>query len=206
MHVSTFFLVSLRYVINCVLVKVLVACEYSGIVSAAFHARGHSVTSCDLLQSEGSPWVNHYRGNVFDIIDSGFDMAICFPPCTWLAKCQLHRKDEQSVMNRLEAFEFVLRLYYSNIPQVAIENPVGWLNTNWRPPDQITSPHYFGSLYSKEVCLWLKNLPPLIHTYVSPGKKKVANHTNSRMSGALRSKIKSKFFPEFAQAMANQWS
>ena len=115
-------------------------------------------------------------------------------------------KSQERLHNRILAFEFIKELWSCSIPKIAIENPVGWLNKNWMPPSQITNPKFFGSPYSKEVCLWLKNLPPLIHTCHSPGLKKVSNHVNSRMSQAAKSKIKSKFFPEMAKEMANQWS
>lgn len=185
--------------------RILVACEYSGIVSQAFRSKGHRVTSCDLLPSE-SPGA-HYRGDVTGLLRSQiYDLLIAFPPCTWLAQCQMHRKDFHSQIQTLAAFNFVHTLWNAPVKHIAIENPVGWLNTNWRPPDQITSPHFFGSPYSKPVCLWLKNLPPLMYGAQSPGRKKVSNHVNSRMPQSLKGKIKSKFFPEVAAAMAAQWS
>lgn len=184
--------------------RILIACEYSGIVSQAFERQGFDVVSCDYLPRQSSG--THYRGDVFDIINEDWTAMIAFPPCTYLAKCQLHMKDVARLYNRRKALEFVDRLYNCSIPLVAIENPIGHLNTNWKSPDQITSPHYFESPYSKEVCLFLKGLPPLIHTCVSPGRKKVSNHVNSRMTQEQKSTIKSKFFPELAQAMAIQWS
>lgn len=193
--------------------KVLIACEYSGVVSRAFQSKGHEVVSCDLLPNESPRYSSvgsfrHYTGDIFDIINSEtWDLMIAFPPCTYLCRAQMFRtkKDYYSVRTAL-AYNFVLRLYYSNIKFIALENPIGWLNTNWKKPDQITSPHMFGSPYRKDICLWLKNLCPLIEGQPSPGLKRVSNHVNSRMSQALKSKIKSKFFPEVAEAMAVQWS
>jgi hypothetical protein len=118
----------------------------------------------------------------------------------------MFRKTEKDQIKTLLAYNFVLRLFYSRIKHIAIENPIGWLNTNWKSPDQITSAHKFGSPYHKDICLWLKNLPPLIEGAQSPGTKRVKNHVNSRMSQALKSKIKSKFFPEVGKAMAEQWT
>ena len=187
--------------------KIIIACEYSGIVSRAFKARGHDVTSCDLLPSELSPGHNHYQGNIFNIVPGNFNMMIAFPPCTYLAKSQFQFYPSPGrEIERDKAVDFVRRLMSLDIEKIAIENPVGYLNTHLRPPEQITNCINYGSLYGKEICLWLKNLPPLIDTFVTPGKKKVSNHVNSRMSADFKSKIKSRFFPEMAEAMANQWS
>jgi hypothetical protein len=186
--------------------KVLVACEYSGIVSNAFKKRGHDVLSCDLLPSES--YDNHYMGNVLDLISPGkFDLLIGFPPCTYLAKAQMHLYEfgKSRIRQRNEAVHFFSKLWRSPVPRICLENPIGYINTHVMPPSQILSPHYFGSPYSKEMCFWLKNLPPLLYTLISPGKKKVANHCNSRMTQTQKSKIKSKFFPELAEEMANQW-
>jgi len=134
---------------------------------------------------------------------------IAFPPCTYLAKAQMFRYSLEPgrIEKRDKAVAFVHRLFHSGTPQVAIENPVGYLNNNWRKPTDILYPHNFGSPYHKEICLWLKNLPPLMRgPYYSGKRKHMANHVNSRMSQALKSKIKSKFFPEVAKAMAAQWS
>lgn len=185
--------------------KILVACEYSGIVSQAFRSKGHHVVSCDLLPSPGQR--HHYCGDVRDILYRRWDMLIAFPPCTYLAKAGLHYciNDLNRQWERDKALKFFIQLMEAPIPRIALENPAGYVNSHYRPPDQITSPHRYGSPYSKEICLWLKNLPPLIDTCVSPGLKKVSNHVNSRMSQAQKRHIKSKFFPEMAQAMADQW-
>lgn len=187
--------------------NVLIACEYSQIVAKSFYDLGHDVLSCDLLPGElGLP---HYQGNVFDLDLKSFDLMIAFPPCTYLAKAQMWKCNIEPARAVLRSYavNFVHRLFNAPILRIAIENPVGYLNNNWRKPTDIIYPHQFGSPYHKEICLWLKNLPPLMRgPYYSGKRKRVANHTNSRMSQALKSKIKSKFFPEVAQAMANQWS
>lgn len=192
--------------------RILVACEYSGTVSAAFAAKGHDVTSCDIIPSDyphGSnlPSFKHHIGDVLELISKeNFDLMVGHPPCTYLCLARLWDKSLDRIEKRKHAADFVRRLYESNIKHIALENPIGWLNRNWMAPHQITSAHRFGSPYKKDICLWLKNLPPLIEGCVSSGKKRVANHTNSRMSQAIKSKIKSKFFPEVAEAMANQWT
>jgi len=184
--------------------RILIACEYSGIVSQAFEAKGFNVVSCDLLPRTNGG--THYKGDLFDVLYDGWDAVIAFPPCTYLAKAQLHMKDYDRLIQRKKALNFVQMIWEADIPFKCIENPIGHLNTHWRPPSQILSPHFFGSPYSKETCFWLQNLPPLIYTCMSPGTKKVANHVNSRMSQSQKSHIKSKFFPELARAMVDQWT
>lgn len=186
--------------------KILVACEYSGIVSEAFAAAGHYVMSCDLLPSS---FPNHYQGSVFDILYSqAWDMLIAFPPCTYLCKAQFHLcfKSPGRYAMSLEAAEFIHKLYYSGIPKIAIENPIGLLPKIWRNYDQLVYSDWFGDPHRKDICLWLKNLPPLIATKYNVLRKPVRNHVNGQMNQALKSKIKSKFFPMVAEAMAKQWS
>jgi len=190
--------------------KVLVACEYSGVVSTAFKAKGHYVLSVDLLPSEG--FDNHYTGDIFSVpkIESPgeWDMLIAFPPCTYLCRAQagLLAHDQGRYEKHLKAIEFVRRLWTLPIPKIAIENPVGFLSTKWMKPTQITSFNHFGDPYYKDICLWLKGLPVLRSTDIVPGTKRVSNHVNSRMSQALKSKIKSKFLPGIAKAMSEQWT
>lgn len=146
--------------------RVLIACEFSGIVRDAFIARGHDAISCDLLptESEGP----HYQGDVLDIINDGFDLLIAHPPCTYLSNSGLHYlKTRPERKNNLDkAFEFVLNLWNAPIEKICIENPTGWLNTNWMKPGQIIQPYYFGEPELKTTCLWLKELLPLIHSKV----------------------------------------
>jgi hypothetical protein len=133
---------------------------------------------------------------------------IAFPPCTYLCKAQFHLLSQSPGRQELmsSAVSFVKNLYNSSVPRVAIENPIGALNSCWRNPDQITSPGNFGNQHHKDVCLWLKGLPPLIDTCINVRRQPVRNHVNGRMSQEQKSHIKSKFFPELAEAMANQWS
>lgn len=185
--------------------KVLVGCEYSGIVSEAFRRKGHDVTSCDLKDSVSPS--KHYKGNVFDIIDSGFDLGIFHPPCTFLCKGQFHllNKSQERTEKMFEAIDFIKKIYNSNIEKIAIENPIGIIPKYWRSYDQLIYAYQFGDPHSKDICFWLKNLPPLICTCFNPKKQPVKNHTNGRMSQEQKSHIKSKFFPLVAAEMANQW-
>jgi hypothetical protein len=104
------------------------------------------------------------------------------------------------------AVEFVQALYAADIKHIAVENPIGILSRVFRKPDQIIYSNWFGDPHKKDICLWLKNLPPLICTCYNSRCQPVKNHTNGRMSQEQKSKIKSKFFPLVAKAMAHQWS
>lgn len=186
--------------------SILIACEYSGIVSDAFRRKGHHVISCDLLPSESSG--AHYQGDVMELLYCRpWDMIIGFPPCTYLSKAQqwMYRTVEGRQEAADNAVAFFVRLY-SACDTIALENPPGYLTKAFRPPDQIVQPWWFGNPHRKEICLWLKNIPPLIATCYSSRRQPVSNHTNGQMSQEKRSKIRSRFFPEVAAAMAEQWS
>lgn len=189
--------------------NVLIACEFSGIVRDAFTELGHNAVSCDFLESE-APGL-HYKGNVIDIINDGWDLCIAHPPCTYLCLAQAHllSKDKERKEKSKEALQFILNIYNSKIPKVVIENPIGALTKLWRKPDQIIFPYQFGDPYRKDICLWIKGVRKLKipeAKYWNKERKSVSNHTNGRMSNEERSKIKSRFFPKLAKAMANQWS
>lgn len=187
---------------------VFVVCEYSNIVADAFRKKGHYVVSCD-LEPNDVPGTSHYIGDCFTLLENFKpDMLLAFPPCTYLAKVQsqLCSHDQARQEKRLQAAEFFKKLYHQSIPKIAIENPAGFMNTHFLPPSQIITPWYFGDPYQKEICLWLKGLPPLISTVYSTKRRSTSNHVNSRMSQEQKSKIKSKFFPGVADAMASQWS
>ncbi len=142
--------------------KVLIACEYSGRVRDAFIARGHDAISCDLLPTD-SPGP-HYQGDVFDIIEDGFDLMIAHPPCTYLTcSAEWAYKDEQKKnikpgtligaerrAAREEAIEFFMNLANANIEKIAIENPVGVMSSRWRKPDQFIQPYEYGHDASKK--------------------------------------------------------
>lgn len=187
--------------------EVLVACEYSGIVRDAFTRAGHYAMSCDFEPTMSAG--NHYQGDVFDIIDlRKWDLLIAHPPCTFLCRAQMFKcvPGSPRFISQVSAIDFVRRLSAADIDKICIENPIGILSTVFRKPEQIVYPWQFGDPYRKDICLWLKNLPPLLPTTLSPGRKSVSNHVNSRMSQAVKTKIKSKFFVGVAEAMASQWS
>ena len=180
--------------------RVLVACEFSGIVRDAFTARGHSAMSCDLLPTERDP-INHWRGNVLDVLDWGWDLMIAHPPCTHLAvsgaRWFAEKRQEQA-----EALEFVRRLLDAPIPRIALENPVSVISSKIRKPDQIVQPWMFGHGEVKATCLWLKNLPPLVPTNVVEGR---VARVHREPPGPDRWKNRSRTFEGLAAAMADQW-
>ena len=129
--------------------RVLVACEYSGRVRDAFTRLGHFAMSCDLLPTE-SPGL-HWTGDVFDVIDKGWDLMIAHPPCTYLSVSGMHwttrgLRDPQLTE---DALEFVRRLMDAPIPRIAIENPISVISSRIRKPDQIIHPWWFGDDASK---------------------------------------------------------
>lgn len=204
--------------------KVLVACEFSGVVRDAFRKRGHDAWSCDLVPTEADEkW--HLVGDVFDCIKNPtfgepWDMLLAFPPCTHLASSgAVCWPDKQKDGRQQEAIGFIKDLMNASIERIAIENPVGILSTLWRKPDQIIHPFQFGNPYMKRTCLWLKNLSPLKPTnQVEPvahwhggvrrgGVKKDGTRTPSRLPTALKygMKDRSRTFQGIADAMAKQW-
>lgn len=180
--------------------KILIACEFSGIVRDAFIAKGHDAISCDLILSEKPG--PHIMDDVSFYLDDEWDMMIAFPPCTYLcvsgARWWKDRKSEQEA-----AIAFVKILSYVNADKWAIENPIGILSTVWRKPDQIIHPWMFGHAETKSTCLWLKNLPILKPTKIIYDNIKPRIHHID--PGKNRSKEKSRFLPGIAEAMANQW-
>ncbi|RMD97834.1 MAG: hypothetical protein D6816_17100 [Bacteroidetes bacterium] len=149
--------------------KILIACEFSGIVRRAFRKRGHDAWSCDLLPAEdGSEY--HIQGDVLSVLDDGWDMMLAFPPCTYLCSSGLHwnkRRPERAKKTE-EALEFVRALLNAPIDNIALENPIGCISTRIRKPDQVIQPYQFGHDASKATCLWLKNLPVLKPTEFVP--------------------------------------
>ena len=179
--------------------RVLVACEYSGIVRDAFRDRGHDAMSCDLLESESTG--PHHQGDVKDVLSDGWDMMIAHPPCTHLAVSGARWfKDKQT--EQAESLEFVRLLLEADIPKIALENPVSVISSRIRKPDQIIQPWQFGHGETKATCLWLKNLPKLESTNVVEGREARVH----RMSpGPNRWKERSRTFIGVAKAMADQW-
>jgi len=179
--------------------KILIACEFSGIVRDAFAARGHDAWSCDLLPSERPG--NHIQCDVLKMLAGRWDLMIAFPPCTHLAVSGA-RWFKEKVSEQGEALEFVRQMLNSPIPRIALENPVGIVSSRIRKPDQIIQPWQFGHGETKATCLWLKNLPKLVPADIVTGRE----HRIHRMApGPDRAKNRSRTFQGIANAMAEQW-
>jgi hypothetical protein len=180
--------------------KILVACEYSGRVSAAFRRLGHDAWSCD-IQPTLSQTPRHLQTDVRNVIDWGWDMMIAFPPCTYLcniSKVNQHLlKTETWQREHDMAVEFFCELYLADIPKICIENPRGEMN-NLMKPSQVIQPWQFGHPYTKLTCLWLKNLPLLKST-------KIVRPARSWIEAARKAEDRSKTFWGVAKAMAEQW-
>lgn len=192
--------------------RVLVACEYSGVVRDSFIALGHDAVSCDLLPTDvPGP---HYTGDVRELLKQKWDMMIAFPPCTYLCSSGMHwtvrgLRDPQLTE---DALEFVRLLLDSDCEHIAIENPVGCISTRIRKPDFIIHPWQYGHPESKTTCIWTKNLPALKPTNILP-KPVSGRWENQTPSGQNklgpskdRWKERSKTYLGPAQAMAKQWS
>lgn len=208
--------------------RVLVACEFSGVVRDAFIARGHDAMSCDLLPTEAPG--PHYQGDVRDILGDGWDLMIAHPPCTYLTNSAAwaftdgpyHQKVRPGTLvgsarreAREQALAFVRALLGAPIPRIALENPIGCIGTRIRPHDQKIQPYQFGHDASKATCLWLKNLPKLRPSgFVEPriinGRPRWSNQTDSgqnRLSPSERRWMdRSVTYQGIADAMAAQWS
>ena len=195
--------------------RVLVACEFSGTVREAFRALGHDAWSCDLLPTEvPGP---HIQGDVQAVLHDGWDLMIGHPPCTYLAGMGIwwNKKRPERWPLTYAARDFVDLLWNAPIPKIAIENPIGFLNRNWRKPNQIIHPWQFGHEASKPTCLWLKGLPDLLPTaivgkgefYVKANGTRMAkwSHITSGTRKEERAKIASRTFHGIAAAMAAQW-
>ena len=189
--------------------KVLVACEYSGIVREAFAARGHDAWSCDLLPTD-QPSEKHIRGNVLEILDDNWDLIIAHPPCTFLtvsnsknwAKLQANGKQQAAI-------DFVLAIWDADCPRICIENPVPSRKANLPPYTQIVQPYQFGHDHSKKTCLWLKNLPNLTPTDIVKVTYVVTQNGHKYTRGwyetPRNSTDRSRTFLGIAKAMADQW-
>lgn len=179
--------------------RILVACEFSGIVREAFRARGHDAWSCDYLPTEIPG--NHIQKDVFAVIDNGWDMMIAHPPCTYLASSGARWWKDRGT-DQDAAIWFVWHLSEAPIQRIAIENPIGILSTLWRKPTQIIQPWQFGHGETKATCLWLKNLPPLQPTNIVDGRE---NRIHNEPPSPDRWKNRSRTYSGIAEAMAEQW-
>jgi site-specific DNA-cytosine methylase len=181
-------------------VRVLVACEFSGVVRDAFIAQGHDAMSCDLLPTEvPGP---HYQGNVLDVLVPDYwDLMVAHPPCTHLAVSGARwfkdKRQEQEI-----ALDFVALLLDAPIPRIALENPVSVISSRIRRPDQVIQPWQFGHGEVKATCLWLKGLPKLQPSQVVEGREA---RVWRLPPGPDRWRERSRTFPGIAAAMAQQW-
>lgn len=180
--------------------RILVACEYSGVVRDAFIARGHDAMSCDLEPSERPG--PHYQGDVRDILTDGWDMLIGFPPCTYLARSGARWWKERQAL-QAEAVRFVRTLWAAPVGRIAIENPIGCLSSQFRKPDQIIHPWMFGHGETKATCLWLRNVPPLMASGLVAGR---VPRVHYMAPGPNRQRERSRTYQGIADAMAAQWS
>lgn len=181
--------------------RVLIACEFSGIVREAFRKQGHYAVSCDFLPTEIPG--NHYQGDVKDILYSEeWDLMIAHPPCTHLAVSGARwfpgKRKEQK-----EALEFVRLLMDAPIERICIENPVSIISTRIRKPDQIIQPWQFGCGETKATCLWLKNLPLLQSTNLVEGREERIHRLSPSENRWME---RSRTYSGIAEAMASQWS
>ena len=192
--------------------RVLVACEFSGVVRDAFARFGWDSLSCDLLPSESDG--PHYVGDVRDRLSDGWDLLVAFPPCTYLCASGMHwtTRGLRDASHTEAALDFVRLLLDAPIASIAVENPVGVISSRIRRPDQIVQPWMFGHPESKATCLWLRGLPKLSPTDVvpRPATGRWANQTASGQNrlgpSADRWKRRSTTYLGIAEAMASQWT
>jgi hypothetical protein len=191
-------------------VRVLVACEFSGIVRDAFRKRGHDAWSIDLLPSESYKGP-HLIDDVLDHLLGSWDLMIAHPPCTYLANSGVRwlyrdgEPDEDRWLRMADGAEFFRELLRAPIPRIAVENPIIHKyarNIIGRGPDQTVQPWQFGHGETKATCLWLKNLPPLVATNIVDGREPRVHHASP---GPDRWKERSRTLQGIADAMADQW-
>lgn len=198
--------------------KVLVACEESQRVCIAFRERGHEAYSCDILDCSGGHPEWHIKGDVSPLLKEKWDLIIAHPPCTYLANAGLHylKSKPDRLAKHTAAVDFFMSIYNASCERVAIENPIGWINTHFRKPDQIIQPYFFGDPEIKTTCLWLRGLSKLIptnmlnrpepkgHIIRKSGPKKGQKYNYYWRQGK-NAKMRSKTFLGIAKAMAEQW-
>lgn len=219
--------------------KVLIACEESQTVCKAFRERGHEAYSDDIIDCSGGHPEWHIKGDVLPLIngccefttvdgqlhktEGKWDLIIAHPSCTYLTVTgnrwfnieKYGDKARERIKLREEAYDFFMKIVYADCDKIAIENPVGYMNSHYRKPDQIIQPYFFGDPYEKKTCLWLKGLPLLVadkmvtpeeRTKFASGKSMPAWYCEAaKLPPAERSRVRSKTFDGFARAMAEQW-
>lgn len=185
--------------------RILVACEFSGVVRDAFRRRGHEAYSCDLLPSEPSKYMSHhFQGDALKWLANPrykWDLVIAHPPCTHLAVSGARWfKDKQ--VEQQAAIEFFMHCINANAKRVCVENPVCIMSRLYRKPDQIIQPWMFGHGETKKTCLWLKNLPLLTPTNIVEGREQ---RIWKMPPSPDRGKLRSITYTGIAEAMAEQW-
>jgi hypothetical protein len=189
-------------------VKVLIACEFSGVVRRAFRARGHEAWSCDLLPAEDSSDF-HIEGDARDILSDGWDLMVAHPPCTRLCNSGVRWLEERNLWDDLrQAAALFSDFWNAPIERVCVENPVMHrhakaLIRNYQEPAQSVQPWQFGHGESKRTCLWLRNLPNLQPTKIVDGREQ---RVHRMPPSPNRWRERSRFFPGIADAMADQWT
>lgn len=179
----------------------MIGCEYSVTVRDAFISLGHEAMSCDLLPTEAPG--PHYQGDVRDVLDYPWDLAIFHPPCTDLAVSGARHFEQKRLDGRqYVSVAFFMQLAKSDIPRIAIENPVCIMSSIWRKPDQVIQPWMFGHGETKATCLWLKRLPQLVPTNIVDGRE---NRVHRMPPSPDRWKERSRTYQGVAAAMADQW-
>jgi len=185
--------------------RVLVACEFTGIVRDAFAVRGHDAWSCDILPTERPG--NHYQGDVRDILNEGWNLMIAHPPCTYLCNSGVRwlYTREGRWQQMCEGAAFFKSLLNAPVAQIAVENPIMHKHAKeiiGKHPYQVIQPFMFGHGETKATCLWLKKLPPLMPTRMMTGREQRIHRLPPSLD---RAKERSRTFPGIAQAMAAQW-
>ena len=195
--------------------KILIACEYSGIIRNEFYKNGHDAVSCDIIDTEIPG--KHIIDDVLNHLNENWDMMIGHPPCTYLSNagsCYLFsggifnkKINQERYKLGLEGKEFFMKLYNANINKICIENPVPCKIFELPKYDQIIQPYEHGHPYQKRTCLWLKNLPKLKPTNILYKREstKDAKWFNKCGTGDDRRRNRSKTFVGVAKAMAAQW-
>jgi hypothetical protein len=194
-------------------VRVLVACEYSGAVRDAFLALGHDAMSCDLLPTDVSG--PHYEGDVFDVLDDGWDLMVAHPPCTYLCNSGVRwlSTDITRWPHMIDGAVFFRRLLNAPIPRVAVENPIMHGHAAkiiGERQAQVVQPWMFGHPEKKGTGLWLRGLPPLLATddvrdAMATLPKSVTDRIHMASPGPDRWKLRSTTYAGIAAAMAEQW-
>lgn len=182
--------------------NILIGCEYSGAVRDAFINEGHDAMSCDFLDTDRPG--PHYKGDVRDVLDYPWDIAIFHPPCTHLSVSGAKHFAAKRMDGRQQAaVSFFMMLWnQDHIPNIAIEQPISIMSRLFRRPDQIIQPWQFGHGETKATCLWLKGLPPLVPTNIVGGREP---RIHRMPPSADRWKLRSATYDGVATAMAKQW-